>query len=63
MPECKMCGFKGNADEFKAAFDAYHDMKCPVCDTTAVDTTDVSEEWAKNGKVYSFGKNNVLVME
>ena len=60
MPKCERarCGFEGPVEDFKGSLDFYHDMQCPKCHTSAIDTTDVFDEWAK---VYGYGKNNTLV--
>ena len=60
MPRCKKCSFQGPIEDFKACRSVYHDMSCPECHTTAVDTTDVFDAWAADGKTYGYGKNNVL---
>lgn len=59
---CNGCGFEAEADDFDACMSAYHDMRCPKCGTTDIDTTGIFEAWAARGKRYGFGKNNSLVM-
>lgn len=64
MPRCDRagCGHQGPADGFKPAIGVYHDMHCPKCGTTQVDTTDIFEEWAARGEHYAYGKHNVLIV-
>lgn len=62
MPKCQRedCGFEGSADDFHPCFGVYHDMRCPECGTTEVDTEDIFEEWATEGRKYGYGKHNTL---
>lgn len=53
MPTCNGCGFTGDGDDFDAAFSAYHDLRCPKCGTTNIDTSDAP-------KGYGFGNHNTL---
>lgn len=55
MPRCKRkhCEFTGAASEFEPSLSPYHDLKCPKCGTTAVDTGDMGEE-------YGYGDSNFL---
>lgn len=67
MPRCTLdperCTFEGTADEFKGSMGVYHDMRCPKCGTTHIDTSDVNAKWAAEGRDYGYGDNNVLKME
>lgn len=66
MPKCRMedCGYEGTADEFgeaaRRAVTLYHDVRCPRCGTTKVDTSDIARAWAERGEVYGYGNNNSL---
>lgn len=66
MPKCEMedCGYVGTTKEFADAGQehptVYHDLRCPKCYTTAVDSSDTFTEWASQGKVYGYGRNNTL---
>lgn len=60
---CNQCGFTAPPEEFDASMSAYHDLKCPKCGTTAVDTSNVKKDWEKRHDCYGFGNNNTLVMK
>ena len=51
------CGFEGLVSKFKMAASPYHDMRCPECGTTHVDTSKIKE---KLGDEYGYGTNNFL---
>jgi len=51
------CGYEGAVSKFKMAPSPYHDMRCPECGTTHVDTSEIK---AKLGDEYGYGKNNTL---
>lgn len=55
---CKMCGSSFTPDDAKPCASAYHDLRCPSCGSTNLDTSEILELWAD----YSYGKNNCLVM-
>lgn len=61
--KCKGCGFSGTGDQFEPCLTAYHDLKCPDCGTTNIDTSAINAEWKKNGSVYGYGDNNCLNTE
>lgn len=62
MPICKCSasGFEGDPYSFPATRTAYHDMRCPECGSTNIDTSDINQEWARQGRRYGYGDNNVL---
>lgn len=43
MPRCRMkdCGYEGPVENFLAALSIYHDLCCPKCGTTSIDTSDI----------------------
>lgn len=45
MPKCNNCGYEAKVDDFDAAMSVYHDLKCPKCGTTNLDTSDIAETW------------------
>lgn len=53
MPRCNQCGFQGDPSEFDPCLSPYHDLRCPKCGTTNIDTSDQGEE-------YGYGKSNFL---
>jgi len=59
---CNHCDFSGSADECKASMSCYHDMSCPKCGTTNLDTSGINKKWAKEGREYGFGDGNTLKM-
>lgn len=58
--KCIMCDFEGTPGEFPPAMSPYHDIRCPKCGTTAIDTTALSESWKEDGRKYGYGDGNVL---
>lgn len=56
MAICNRCGFSGNANRFAASLSAYHDLRCPRCGTTYINTKLESE----NITGYGYGNNNTL---
>lgn len=51
MPKCKQCNFENHPNRFGVA-EGKHDLACPQCGTTSIDTTDINVEW------YGYGNNN-----
>ena len=60
---CKSCGWTGPADDCRAAMSAYHDLACPQCGSSNIDTSNLNKEWAERGEKYGFGDNNSLIMK
>lgn len=63
MIRCKRCGWNGAPHDADVSHSPYHDMKCPVCGTTQIDTSEINKAWAAEGKIYGYGDNNVLQMK
>jgi len=57
---CNGCGFSDHPDNFKGCLTAYHDLRCPKCSTTDIDTSKVNEAWKARGEVYGYGDHNCL---
>lgn len=57
---CKGCGWKGSPDETEPSVSPYHDMSCPKCGTTNLDTSEINKAWAANGDRYGYGDRNSL---
>ena len=54
------CGHEGPVIDFPPAMTSvYHDLRCPECGTTNLDTTDLD----KGIPDYCYGDNNFLRME
>jgi predicted nucleic-acid-binding Zn-ribbon protein len=54
--KCKRCHYSDTPDFFDASESLYHDLKCPKCGTTDIDTSQISEEF----RDYGFGTNNMM---
>jgi hypothetical protein len=54
--KCKRCDYKNTPDLFDASDSPYHDLKCPMCGTTDIDTSLISNEF----RDYGFGTNNLM---
>lgn len=57
------CGYYGLSKSFKVCVGVYHDLRCPKCGTTDIDTTEIAAEWENRGEEYGYGNNNTLEME
>jgi len=60
MPKCLECSFTATANRFNACCSAYHDLCCPKCKTTHIDTADLNLDWQKKGEIYRYGNHNTL---
>lgn len=62
IPEvsCKQCGWEGDAADAEPNLSPYHDLRCPHCGTTNLDTTGLQQSWAAAGKEYGYGTDNFL---
>lgn len=56
----KRCGHEGPVEEFPSAASCYHDLCCPKCGTTNLDTSALNQDWASRGQAYIYGDTNVL---
>ncbi|KKK64616.1 hypothetical protein LCGC14_2982410 [marine sediment metagenome] len=41
MPTCKECGYTSTSNNFHTCQSPYHDLRCPKCQTTHINTTDL----------------------
>jgi len=60
--KCNQCGWQGDAADCEPASSPYHDLLCPECGTSNLDTTGLRESWARSGNEYGYGDNNFLIM-
>lgn len=58
--KCNQCGWEGDAEECKPCFSAYHDLRCPGCRSTNLDTSELNKRWKAAGQEYGYGNHNVL---
>ena len=58
---CVRCNFRGQADAFAETRSVYHDMRCPRCATTQLDTSVLNRAWALQGRRYGYGDDNCLL--
>lgn len=56
----KQCGFEGLVSMFPMAVSSYHDLCCPKCGSTNLDTSEINRDWAEHGQKYGFGDVNFL---
>lgn len=63
IAKCTKCGYSAHPDRFNTSFTPYHDLKCPKCGTTEIDTTLIKKAWSRDGLVYHYGENNTLVLD
>ena len=61
--KCKMCGHVGLAETFPPSYSVYHDLLCPKCESSYVDTSELLKEWAERGDKYGYGDDNFLNMK
>jgi predicted Zn-ribbon and HTH transcriptional regulator len=57
---CLGCGFADHPDNFKPCISVYHDLRCPNCGTSEIDTSALNAAWKARGEFYGFGDNNTL---
>lgn len=53
------CRYEGEADEFPGCLSPYHDLRCPKCGTTNLDTSEVAKALSN----YGYGDDNCLRMK
>jgi predicted nucleic-acid-binding Zn-ribbon protein len=53
---CKRCYYRNTPDFFDGSDSVYHDLKCPKCGTTKIDTSEISKEF----RDYGFGPDNFM---
>ncbi len=51
---CKACNFRAEPKDFKACLTAYHDLRCPQCGSTNIDTSELNQQMEN----YGWGDNN-----
>jgi len=54
--KCNACGFSGNCTEFHFSLDHSHDVICPKCGSTKIDTSKMLEANPR----YIYGSNNTI---
>jgi predicted RNA-binding Zn-ribbon protein involved in translation (DUF1610 family) len=59
---CNGCGFEGEADTFNPCPTAWHDLRCPSCGTTDINTSAINASWKEEGKIYGYGDDNCLIV-
>ena len=60
MPaKCNECGYEGPQGRFRPHLYAAHDLECPNCGSTDINTSDL----LKRIPGYSYGKNNTRSMK
>ena len=57
---CESCGWEGPAEQAMTAFSVYHDLQCPECGTTYLDTSGLNKDWASRGQKYAYGDGNTI---
>lgn len=60
---CRSCPWAGPPSECPTVASPYHDVRCPKCGTTDLDTSELCAAWAKEGRRYGYGDDNSLRME
>lgn len=58
--KCNQCGFSADVSKFKDVMSIYHDMGCPRCGTTNIDTSEINLAWKNEGREYGYGDDNFL---
>ncbi len=56
--KCRHCHFEAHPKEFETCLSPYHDLRCPECRTTDVDTSELNQEITH----YCYGDGNFLKM-
>lgn len=60
MATCLECGFTAKGEDFDPCISPYHDLRCPKCGTTHIDTATDNKDWDKEGFEYGYGNDNFL---
>jgi len=60
IARCKGCGFEDDVKKFDDCVSVYHDVRCPRCGTTAIDTSQVNAFYRAEGSAYGWGDGNML---
>ena len=60
--KCLRCNHKDREYNFLPSFSPYHDVLCPKCHSSNVDTAELNKEWTDRGDKYGYGNGNVLNM-
>jgi hypothetical protein len=60
IARCKGCGFEDDVKKFDDCVSVYHDVRCPRCGTTAIDTSQVNAFYRAEGSAYGWGDDNML---
>lgn len=58
--KCNQCSWEGDAADCDACLSAHHDVRCPQCGTTNVDTSKLVQQYKEAGSEYSYGDDNTL---
>ena len=58
--KCYQCGFSGDVSKFNDVMSIYHDICCPRCGTTRIDTSEINLTLKKEGREYGYGDDNFL---
>lgn len=53
---CRECGFAAHPESFDPTPSAYHDLRCPECGTTNIDTSEMKAA----DPDYGYGNDNFL---
>jgi hypothetical protein len=57
---CEECSWKGSPDDCGTSSSVYHDLTCPKCGTSNLDTSDLRKEFESQGRKYGYGDHNTL---
>jgi len=59
--KCNHCQYEGEADTFGPSMSYHHDLTCPKCGTTNLDTSVLNADWKAKGEVYGYGDDNFII--
>jgi hypothetical protein len=60
---CNGCGWRGEGSDCNPALGVYHDLLCPRCGMSNLDTSGIRKAWAAQGRTYGYGDSNFLEMK
>lgn len=56
IADCNKCDYVSHPKQFGGSLSPYHDLRCPACNSTDIDTSDLNKEIPG----YSYGDDNFL---
>lgn len=59
--KCNQCEWEGDAADCESYHSPEHDVICPQCGTTNVNTSKLAQQYREVGSEYCYGDDNTLI--